>query len=247
MSAIVGRRETRKDKGRTTDMDILLIAGLWLDGSVWDDVAAQLKARGHHAVPVTLPGQGDGSSSATLTDQVATVVAAVDAAEGRPLLVGHSAACSLAWLAADARPAKVGKVALIGGFPVADGRPYFEGFVAADGAVPFPGWSEFDGPDSADLDDAAKQAFAAAAIPVPEGVTRGVVRLADEGRYAVPVVLVCPEYTPDQARKWIANGDVPELAKSTNVSFVDIDSGHWPMISAPAELAAVLSRVAQES
>ena len=36
-------------------MDILLIAGLWLDGSVWDNVAAQLEARGHHAVPITLP------------------------------------------------------------------------------------------------------------------------------------------------------------------------------------------------
>ena len=44
-------------------MDILLIAGLWLDGSVWDNVAAQLEARGHRAVPVTLPGQGDGNTS----------------------------------------------------------------------------------------------------------------------------------------------------------------------------------------
>ena len=51
-------------------MDILLIAGLWLDGSAWDNVAAQLEARGHRAVPVTLPGQGDGNTSATLADQV---------------------------------------------------------------------------------------------------------------------------------------------------------------------------------
>ena len=87
-------------------MDILLIAGLWLDGSVWDNVAAQLEARGHRAVPITLPGQGDGNTSATLADQVATVVAAVDAAAGRPMVVGHSAACSLAWIAADARAAK---------------------------------------------------------------------------------------------------------------------------------------------
>ena len=91
-------------------MDILLIAGLWLDGSVWDNVAAQLEARGHRAVPVTLPGQGDGNTSATLADQSAAVVAAVDAAAGRPMVVGHSAACSLAWLAADARPARVRQV-----------------------------------------------------------------------------------------------------------------------------------------
>jgi hypothetical protein len=52
-------------------MDILLIAGLWLDRSAWDNVAAQLEARGHHAVPVALPGQGDGNTSATLADQLA--------------------------------------------------------------------------------------------------------------------------------------------------------------------------------
>jgi pimeloyl-ACP methyl ester carboxylesterase len=227
-------------------VDILLIAGLWLDASVWDNVAAHLEARGHRAVPVTLPGQGDGNTSATLADQSAAVVAAVDAAAGRPMVVGHSAASSLAWLAADARPAKISKVALIGGFPSPDGKAYFDGLPVQDGAIPFPGWGEFEGPDSADLDDAAKQAIASAAIPVPEGVTRGVIRLADERRYDVPVVLVCPEFTPAQAREWIGKGEVPELAKSKNVSFLDIDSGHWPMISAPADLARLLSQATEE-
>jgi len=228
-------------------MDILLIAGMWLDGSVWGEVVAGLAARGHRGVPVTLPGQGDGDTSATLADQSAAVVAAVDAAAGRPMVVGHSAASSLAWLAADARPAKISKLALVGGFPSADGRAYFDAYPARDGAVPFPGWGEFEGPDSADLDDAAKQAIASAMVPVPEGVTRGVIRLADERRYDVPVVLVCPEFSSAQAREWIGQGKVPELAKSKNVSFADIESGHWPMISAPAELASLLSRIAGES
>jgi pimeloyl-ACP methyl ester carboxylesterase len=228
-------------------MDILLIAGLWLDGSVWDNVAAQLEARGHHAVPITLPGQGDGNASATLADQVAAVVAAVDATAGRPIVVGHSAACSLAWLAADARPGKISKIALIGGFPSSDGKAYFDSSPTQDGTMPFPGWDEFEGPDSADLDDAAKRAFTSAAIPVPEGVTRGVIRLTDERRYDVPVALVCPEFTPAQAREWIERGEVPELANSKEVSFIDIDSGHWPMISRPAELARLLSQAAEES
>jgi pimeloyl-ACP methyl ester carboxylesterase len=228
-------------------MDILLIAGLWLDGSVWDNVAAHLEARGHRAVPVTLPGQGDGNISATLADQSAAVVAAVDAAAGRPMVVGHSAACSLAWLAADARPAKISKVALIGGFPSSGGETYFDAFPVQDGAMPFPGWGEFEGPDSADLDDTAKQAIASAAIPVPEGVTRAVIRLADERRYDVPVVLICPEFTPAQAKEWIDQGEAPELAKNKNVSFVNIDSGHWPMISAPADLARLLAQAAEES
>jgi pimeloyl-ACP methyl ester carboxylesterase len=228
-------------------MDILLIAGLWLDGSVWAGVAGGLEDRGHHAVPVTLPGQGDGNTSATLSDQVATVVAAVDAAAGSPMVVGHSAACSLAWIAADARPDKVGKVALIGGFPSSSGEFYADFFPPEDGAVAFPGWGQFEGPDSADLDDAAKRSFASAAIPVPEGVTRGVVKLADERRFDVPVVVVCPEFSPAQAKEWIDGGEVPELAKAKKLSYVDIDSGHWPMISAPAELARLLSEAAGES
>ena len=114
--------------------------------------------------------------------------------------------------------------------------------------MPFPGWGEFEGPDSADLDDAAKQAIASAAIPVPEGVTRGVIRLADERRYDVPVVLVCPEFTPAQAREWIDAGRGARAGEEQDTSrFVDIDSGHWPMISAPADLARLLSQAAEES
>ena len=44
-------------------MDIVLIAGLWLDGSAWDDVLPELERLGHRGVPVTLPGQGDGAGS----------------------------------------------------------------------------------------------------------------------------------------------------------------------------------------
>jgi pimeloyl-ACP methyl ester carboxylesterase len=227
-------------------MDILLVAGLWLDGSAWDEVVPALRQLGHRPVPLTLPGEGDGAASATLEDQVAAVLAAVDSSPGRPMVVGHSAACTLAWLAADARPERVAKVALIGGFPSADGEPYADFFESKDGVMPFPGWGPFEGPDAADLDEEARRGFAAAAVPVPEGVTKGVVRLADERRFDVPVVLVCPEFTPAQAREWITAGDVPELAKAKHVGFVDIDSGHWPMISKPTELARLLAAAADD-
>jgi pimeloyl-ACP methyl ester carboxylesterase len=227
-------------------MDILLIAGLWLDGFAWRDVAAELEALGHRPVPLTLPGQGDGTTSATLDDQVAAVVAVVDSSSGRPMVVGHSAACTLAWLAADARPDKVARTALIGGFPSADGEAYADFFPVSDGVMPFPGWEPFEGPDAADLGDDVRERVAAAAIPVPQGVTKGVVRLTDERRFDVPVVLVCPEFSPDQAREWIAGGDVPELAKAKHLELVDIDSGHWPMFTKPRELARLLAAAAED-
>lgn len=222
-------------------MDIILVAGLWLDGSAWDTVVPEIEALGHRAVPVTLPGQGDGTSGATLDDQTAAVVAAVDAATGPAVVVGHSAACTLAWLAADRRPERVGAVALIGGFPSTDGEAYADFFPSEDGTMPFPGWEPFEGEDSADLDDATKASIAQRAIPVPEGVTKGTVHYTDERRYAVPVVLVCPEFSPEQAKEVVGSGDVPELARAERVDYVDIDSGHWPMFTQPAELARLLA------
>lgn len=225
-------------------MDIVLIAGLWLDGSAWADVADVLGGLGHHPAAVTLPGQGDGASSATLDDQVAAVLAAVDAAAGKPMVVGHSAAATLAWMAADARPEKVAKVVLVGGFPSAHGQPYFGFLEPTDGVVAFPGWEPFDGPDSADLDEEARRRFEAAAIPVPAAVAKGMVRLSDERRFDVPVAVVCPEFSPADARGWIDTGKIPELARARQVDYLDIDSGHWPMLTKPAELARLLAEAA---
>jgi len=225
-------------------MDIVLIAGLWLDGGeAWARVAEELERLGHRAVPVRLPGQGDGAAAATLAQQRAAVLAAVDAAEN-PLVVGHSAACSLAWLAADARPEQVAGVVLIGGFPNQDGHAYADFFEVRDGAMAFPGWEPFEGPDTADLDEDTRAALAASAIPVPEGVARGIVRLADERRFEVRTVLVCPEFSPEQAKGWIAAGEVPELARAKQLEYVDIDSGHWPMFTRPADLAHKLHEAA---
>ncbi|WP_254401285.1 alpha/beta fold hydrolase [Streptomyces sp. AC555_RSS877] len=217
---------------------------MWLDGSAWDGVVPELVALGHHPVPLTFPGQGDGAASATLDDQLGVALAAVDAAPGKPLVVGHSAASTLAWLAADARPERVAKVPLIAGFPAADGRAYADHFAIEGGAVLFPGWEPFESADAADLDQQARDRFASTAIPVPEAVTREVVRLTNEGRFDVPVVVVCPEFTPAQAKEWIAAGESPELARATHLQYVDLDSGHWPTTTRPRELARVLSEAA---
>ncbi len=207
-------------------MDIVLIAGMWLDATAWEDVVPELERLGHRPVAVTLPGQGDGDTTATYADQVAAVTAA---------------ACALAWVAADARPDKVARVALIGGIPNAEGETYFGAFEPVEGVVPFPGWEPFEGPDSDDMSTELKAAVAHGAIAVPATITQGVVHLSDDRRYHVPLTMVCPEFTPDQAKEWVEAGEIPELAKARRVDYVDIDAGHWPMYTKPVELARILA------
>ncbi len=221
-------------------MDIILIAGLWLPHTVWDGVASELSERGHRPVALPLPGVDDGRTTATLDDQLAAAVAAVDATAGPAIVVGHSAASTMAWLVADRRPDGVRCVVMIGGFPGADGSRYADFFPMVDGAMAFPGWEPFEGPDAADLGDATRARIAGSAVPVPEAVAQGIVTLGDVRRYDIPVVVVCPEFSPEQARSWVDAGDVPELAAARSVSYVDIDSGHWPMVTRPAELARIL-------
>ena len=221
-------------------MDIVLIAGLWLDASAWDDVLPELEARGHRGIALTLPGQGDGATAATYDDQVAAVLAAVDAADGAPLVVGHSAACTLAWAAADQRPDAITGVALIGGFPSNDGEKYADYFEPVDGAMPFPGWAKFEGPDSDDMSEALKADLLARMIPVPVAVTRGEVHWTSAARHDVPLTLICPEFSPAEAQEWIDDGDVPEFSTANALELVDLDSGHWPMFTQPAALAALL-------
>lgn len=220
-------------------MDIVLIAGLWLKRSAWDGVVKELEEAGHRVSAVALPGADTDALDAVLEDQVSAAVEAVDALD-RPLVVGHSAACTIAWIVADRRPDRVSAVAMIGGFPGSDGDTYAAFFEAVDGMMAFPGWDPFEGDDSADLDDATKKRVQADMVPVPEGVSTATVHLTDERRFDVPVVLVCPEFDVKQAKGWIEGGEVPELTKVKALSYVDIDSGHWPMVTQPAELARIL-------
>lgn len=225
--------------------DLILLPGAWLPGRVWDPVVAELERLGRRVVVPALPGVDDGSTTADLDDQLAAVLAAVDAAE-RPVVVGHSMASALAWLAADRRPTTVVRTVLVGGFPGDDGSTYGEIAPVVDGVMPFPGWEPFAGPDSDDLDAAARARMEEMVVPVPAAVARGTVTLQDERRFDVPVTLVCPEFSPEDVRAWMAAGDLPELTRAADLSLVDLDSGHWPMLSKPAELAGLLDSLARE-
>jgi pimeloyl-ACP methyl ester carboxylesterase len=230
-------------------MDIILIPGLWLDGSSWDEVVPALEKAGHRPNPLTLPGlnANDGDrSTITLQDHVDAVTAAIDAAEGKTVVVGHSMGAGVASVAVDARVDRVARAVYVGGFPAADGEPLGAGFTVENGEIPFPDWDSFDEADLGDLDDAARERFRARAVPSPAGVVTDVAHLSDERRYDVPVTVICPEFSADQLRGWIAQGAPPvqEFAKIRNLQYVDIPTGHWPQFTRPADLAQAIADAA---
>jgi pimeloyl-ACP methyl ester carboxylesterase len=228
-------------------MDIVLVPGLWLDGSSWQQVVPLLEKEGHRAHPLTLPGLSSveaDRSQITLADQVAAVVAAMDSCSPRErlLLVGHSAGCGIAYAALDQRPDRVARAVYIGGWPSADGRSVAGGFETDGGDLPMPDFEDFDEADLADLDEEALAAFRARAIPSPAHLATDVVRLTDERRYDVPTTLVCPEFRATDLKEWLADGAEPlaELIRIHDLEYVDLPTGHWPQITKPDELARVL-------
>jgi pimeloyl-ACP methyl ester carboxylesterase len=231
-------------------MNIILVPGMWLDGSSWDEVTPTLESAGHRVRPLTLPGmesQETDRADVTLKDHIDAVVAVVDAVDSDDVvLVGHSAGAGIVHAAIDARPKLVTRAVYVGGFPTGDGDALADGYPAENGEVLLPDWSEFDEVDLGGLDDAALQRFRDRAIPTPAQVVRDPQQLFDDRRYDVPVTVICTEFTSGMLREWIEQGEasVREFASIRDVKFVDLPTGHWPQFTKPQELArAILTAI----
>jgi pimeloyl-ACP methyl ester carboxylesterase len=233
-------------------VNIILIPGMWLDGSSWDQVVPPLEQAGHRVHALTLPGmesRGVDRSTIRLHDHVEAVIAAIDSiepADGTVVLVGHSAGGGIAHAAVDARPDRVARAVYVGGFPTGDGDALADGYPAENGEVPLPDWSEFEDEELADLDEKARAQFRERAIPFPEQVARDPQRLGDERRYDVPVTVISTEFSSDLLRTWIEQGLAPvrEFSRIRDVEYVDLPTGHWPQFTKPVPLSqAILAAI----
>ncbi len=228
-------------------MDVILIPGLWLDASSWDDVVPALRDAGHTPHPITLPGVGPlADRDVRLDDWIAAVVARIDAvapADARGVaLVGHSGGGNVAWAAADRRPERVSRVVFVDTAPPPSGAAISE-FPVVDGLVPFPGWSFFDEPDVADLDGPTRERWAERAHPVPGQVPTDPVVLSDARRYAVPVTVLSGSADRAAFTDMLA-GWPPFLAEFDAIddaTVVELGSGHWPQFSQPERLGRAIA------
>ena len=224
---------------------MLLIPGFWLEASSWAPVVSALESNGHDVIAVTLPGMAskdEDRAGIGLRDHVDAVVRLIDQVDGPVVLVGHSAGAAVACASVDERPDRVSRVIYVDALPLGAGECVNADLPEVDGEIPLPDWSLFDSQDLVDLDDAARARFRESAIPVPVGAARDLQVLHDVRRHDVPVTVICCEFTSDELKEWVAQGEpaTAELAALSDVTYVDLATGHWPQFTRPDELAEMV-------
>lgn len=221
-------------------MDVILVPGLWLDASSWDDITPALEAAGHRPHPVTLPGPAVGDL--VIDDWVDAVVSEIDRLGENVVLVGHSGGGNVVWGAADRRPAQVARVILVDTIVPHPGAMISE-FPVEDGVVHFPGWDFFDDDDVADIDDETRRRTAQQVVDVPGRVPTSPITLTDERRFAIPVTILSGQLDAESLHRVLADWGAyaEEVDCIESVEVVTLDSGHWPQFSQPQKLAETLA------
>lgn len=235
-----------------------LLHGAWHDASCWLPLVGELAGRGHEAVAVDLPSDRPGLGAGAYADAALAAVGPVEPPD-RVVVVGHSLGGLTAPVVADRLGQdRVAALVLIGALVPRPGSS-FDDQVRADPAVLVPGSGRGqrrheDGTTWWPPEAAATALYRGVAAEASEQlVVDAVARLRPQAwtishevtplvRWpAVPtVVVVCaddqmvdPGWLRANARE-VPGADVVELA-----------GGHFPMLTRPAELAAILERAAE--
>lgn len=229
---------------------LFLIPGHWLGAWAWDDVAEHLRGAGHRATAMTLPGLDPDDprrSSRTLDDQADAIEHALteEAATGRPsaVVVAHSGANAPVSMVLDRRPDLVRRVVWVDSGPLAPGGLAPDAPADLD-ELPLPPFEALAAQASLDgLSPHDLERFRRRAVPEPGHVLGQAVALTNDERFDIPTTLVCCSIPGDRIRELAGAGHpmFAEVARLTDVDFVDLPTGHWPMWSRPADLAQVIA------
>ncbi|WP_281378251.1 alpha/beta fold hydrolase [Actinomadura litoris] len=232
----------------------VLIPGTWMGSWVWEGVAEGLRARGHSVHPVTLSGLAEfGADVSEIgierhVEDVASVVGALD----QVILVSHSTSGLVAGVVADRSPDRVVHSVYVEAFVPHDGRSAIDAFGEPLRTAELRLIEEHEGrwptPD-------------AEAVADGQGLTSEQAkwltdRLIDHpGRpLTEPIRLTRP--VAERRATYVVCGlehfdgrlpaDVERLRSSPTWRFRTLDTGIWPMVSAPGELVALLDEVGAE-
>ncbi|EFG04178.1 alpha/beta fold hydrolase [Streptomyces clavuligerus] len=235
----------------------VLVPGAWLGAWAWEDTARALRERGHTALPLTLTGLAERAAEATPRTGLDTHVADIaDFVEQHDLhevtLVAHSYAAAPVTAVAGRIGGRLRRVVYVDSAPFAEGMCLLDlmspqeaeplhRLVTESGGVrwlPLPSFAVLADSTSLDgLDDALRRTLRERATPQPfASYEQRLTGVVEPGPDVDRVVVACGDFTT------LLDAGVPMLdflGKPPWRRF-DVPTGHWPMLSEPAALAAVL-------
>ncbi|MGW0287303.1 alpha/beta fold hydrolase [Streptomyces sp. NPDC003236] len=235
----------------------VLVPGAWLGAWVWEDTARALRERGHTALPLTLTGLAEradqGGPETDLDTHIADITGFVERNDLRDVtLVAHSYAAAPVTGAAgrlgdrlerviyvDSAPFAVGMRMLDLMPPQAADQLHHEVLASGDGwRLPMPAFEVLSRSGSLDgLCDGPRDALRARATPQPFGTyTQRLAGPAEPGPGVDRVLVACRDFMGlvDAGEPMLAYLNQPPWRR------FDLPTGHWPMLSAPDELAGIL-------
>ncbi|GIH67774.1 alpha/beta fold hydrolase [Sphaerimonospora thailandensis] len=232
----------------------VLVPGPWMGDWAWDPVTRGLSERGHDVRAVTLSGLATPDSDVSavgLGTHVADVLSMLEAEELRDvILVGHSYSGLVVGQVADRAPGRVAHVVFVEGFLPHDGRSMLHAFperqragelhlIAGNGGR----WPAPDASVVADGQDlSVRQArwLAERFVDHPgRTIAEPVVLTRPLSSLSATYVICAKEHFGGRV-----SADVSAMRAEPGWTFETLDTGHWPMISAPDRLVSLLAAVA---
>ena len=233
--------------------NFVLVPGAWLGAWAWSRVTPRLEEKGHRAYPVTLTGMGDRVHLAAKDLGMETAIADVRNVIrfnglDRFVLVGHSFAGKVAAPVADLEHAKVSSIIYLDAFipkklrtPQAALDPAGEYGPVPPGTFAFPLTRETIGRIGPDVKGKDLEWLESRATPWPAKLSADPITLSPEFDAIKSAYVFCRQ-SGDPVDEIVA-GKWGKLEGPYKI----MDTGHWPMITQPKELAEDLVALADQA
>jgi pimeloyl-ACP methyl ester carboxylesterase len=238
----------------------VLIGGAWIGAWAWRDVTRELRAGGHEGYPLSLTGLAErvhlGNAGVNLTTHITDVINLIAYEDLHDVvLVCHSYSGVVTPGVADRIPDRLSALVYVDTAPLPNGTSTLDLNSPAgqqeirqtveregDGwKFPVPSFEEIGEMASLKgLGDAERARFRANAVPHPFGSYTEPLHLTRETPPSIPQYAVAC----DNFRELLDAGNpMLDFLKGPGWSIDMLDTGHWPMLSKPVELAAILDRI----
>ncbi|MCT9933206.1 alpha/beta hydrolase [Planotetraspora sp. A-T 1434] len=234
----------------------VLIPGPWMGAWVWEPVARRLRRHGHPAWPITLSGLATPDADVSDVGLQTHIDDVLQVLEGRDLrdvvVVGHSYSGIVAGQVSDRASDRVAHTVFVEGFLPHHGKSMLHAFperqrdeelrLIADNKGRWPAPDASVVADGQGLSPQQARWLARRFVGHPgRTIAEPAVLKHPLTRQRATYVVCSMEHFAGRV-----SADVSAMRAAPTWDFHTLETGHWPMISAPGQLARLLARIAAQ-